>query len=328
MRVMPVTVQCELCPRQCLIEPGERGECRVRINIDGTLRSVVYGHPCAVHVDPVEKKPFFHFLPASTSLSLATVGCNLHCLNCQNWEISQANPESSEAARCSPSDLVELARRHHCQSLAYTYTDPVAYYEYVYDTARIARAHGIRNQLVTAGYVRRKPWQRLLEQVDAANIDLKALSDTFYQEICSATLQPVLDTLVLTRACGVHLEVVNLVIPTLNDQPAQLRALARWVKENLGREVPLHFSGFYPQYKMRHLPPTSEATLERAREIAIEEGLDFVYVGNVRSERGQNTYCPGCRRLLIARVGFRVKQNHLQAGRCPDCGQEIYGVWA
>jgi pyruvate formate lyase activating enzyme len=322
-----VKVACELCPRRCLIAPGGRGACRVRVNLDGKLRSVVYGHPCAVHVDPVEKKPFFHFLPGSRSLSLATVGCNLHCLNCQNWEISQAEPESAAAASCTPATLVELARRHECRSLAYTYTDPVVFFEYVRDTAQLAREQRIRNQLVTAGYVCREPWRQLMAHVDAANIDLKALSDTFYREVCSATLQPVLDTLVLTRECGVHLEVTNLVIPTLNDQPDQLRALARWVKEHLGREVPLHFSGFHPQYKMRHLPPTAEEKLEQAREIALEEGLDFVYVGNVRSAQGQNTYCPGCRRLLIARAGFRVTENHLQAGRCPGCGRNIYGVW-
>ena len=203
----------------------------------------------------------------------------------------------------------------------------MVYYEYVRDTARLAHEHGLRNQLVTAGYVCREPWRQLMAHVDAANIDLKALSDTFYREVCSATLQPVLDTLVLTRECGVHLEVVNLVIPTLNDQPDQLRALARWVKENLGRDTPLHFSGFHPQYKMRHLPPTPEARLEQAREIAMEEGLDFVYVGNMRSGHGQNTYCPGCRRQLIARAGFRDIENHIQSGRCPDCKREIRGVW-
>ena len=322
-----MTVQCGLCPRQCIIAPGGRGDCRVRINLDGRLRSVVYGHPCAVHADPVEKKPLYHFLPGSRSLSLATVGCNLHCLNCQNWEISQSEPEATPAARCPPQDLVTLARRHNCQSLAYTYTDPVVFYEYVRDTARHARQQGIRNQLVTAGYVNREPWRQLMRLTDAVNIDLKALSDSFYQQVCSATLKPVLDTLVLTRECGVHLEVTNLVIPTLNDSPEQLRALTRWVRGNLGRATPLHFSGFHPQYKMRHLPPTPEATLERAREIAFEEGLDFVYVGNVRTAGGQDTRCPGCRRLLVARVGFRIAENHLREGRCPDCGREVGGVW-
>jgi pyruvate formate lyase activating enzyme len=320
-------VQCELCPKRCLLESGQSGECRVRINIDGILRTVVYGYPCSAHVDPVEKKPFFHFLPGSKTFSLATVGCNLHCKNCQNWEISQANPEDSEAAFCPPEKLVELTRSYDCQSLAYTYTDPVVYYEYTYDTAELARDKGIRNLLVTAGYINQEPWKRLLKYVDAARIDLKSISDDFYREVCSGTLKPVQDSLVLTRAGGVHLEVINLVIPTLNDAPEQIRELSRWVRANLGSEIPLHFSGFYPQYKMRHLPPTSLKTLDVARDIAMEEGLDFVYIGNVQSERGQNTYCPGCKKLLIERVGYAVMQNRLKDGCCPDCGKEIYGVW-
>jgi pyruvate formate lyase activating enzyme len=320
-------VQCELCPKRCLIEPGQSGECRVRINIDGILRTVVYGYPCSAHVDPVEKKPFFHFLPGSKTFSLATVGCNLHCKNCQNWEISQANPEDSEAAFCPPEKLVELTKSNDCQSLAYTYTDPVVYYEYTYDTAELARDNGVRNLLVTAGYINQEPWQRLLKVVDAARIDLKSMSDDFYRDVCSATLKPVQDALVLTRAGGVHLEVINLVIPTLNDAPEQIRELSRWVRANLGSEIPLHFSGFYPQYKMRHLPPTSLETLDMARNIAMEEGLDFVYIGNIQSERGQNTYCPGCKKLLIERVGYTVTQNRLKEGCCPDCGRQIYGVW-
>ncbi len=320
-------VQCGLCPKHCRIEPDQSGECRVRINIDGVLRSVVYGFPCAVHVDPVEKKPFFHFMPGSRTFSLATVGCNLHCLNCQNWQISQANPEASEATHVPPETGVALARRHNCQSLAYTYTDPVVYYEYVLDTARLAREAGIRNLLVTAAYINREPWQHLLQQVDAASINLKSMSDDFYRRICSATLKPVQEALVMTREAGVHLEVVNLVIPTLNDSPGEIRELARWVRTNLGREVPLHFSGFHPQYKMRHLPPTSAATLERAREIAREEGLDFVFVGNVSSPGGQTTSCPGCGAALVERVGYVATKNRLADGTCPDCGRAIYGVW-
>jgi len=320
-------VQCELCPKRCLLESGQSGECRVRINIDGILRTVVYGYPCSAHVDPVEKKPFFHFLPGSKTFSLATVGCNLHCKNCQNWEISQANPEDSEAAFCPPEKLVELTKSYGCQSLAYTYTDPIVYYEYTYDTAELARDKGIRNLLVTAGYINQEPWKRLLKYVDAARIDLKSISDDFYREVCSGTLKPVQDTLVLTRAGGVHLEVINLVIPTLNDTPEQIRGLSRWVRANLGSEIPLHFSQFYPQYKMRHLPPTSPKTLDAAHDIAMEEGLDFVYIGNVQSERGQNTYCPGCKKLLIERIGYAIMQNRLKEGHCPDCGKEIYGVW-
>lgn len=287
----------------------------------------MYSYPCTIHVDPVEKKPFFHFLPGTKTLSLATVGCNLHCKNCQNWEISQANPEDSEAFFCPPEKLVELARANQCLSLAYTYTEPVIYYEYTLDTSKLARAAGIRNTLVTAGYINQQPWKKLLQYVDAARIDLKAMSEDFYRENCSATLKPVLDCLVLTKANGVHLEVINLVIPTLNDKPEQVRALVQWVKANLGSDIPLHFSQFYPQYKMRYLPPTSAQTLDMARQIAMAEGMQYVYIGNIASEEGQNTYCPACKKLLIERSGFTTLQNRLKEGSCPDCGQKIYGVW-
>lgn len=324
---LKLTVQCELCPKMCMIEPGQSGECRVRINIDGVLRTVVYGYPCSMHDDPIEKKPLFHFLPASQILSIATAGCNLHCLNCQNWEISQANPEDTPAYICPPEKLVKIAKENNYQSIAYTYTEPIIYYEYTYDTSKLAREESIRNVLVTAGYINEEPWKRLLEVVDAANIDLKGITEKFYREVCSATLKPVLDALVIAKASGIHLEVTNLVIPTLNDEPKQIRQLCRWLKANLGRETPLHFSGFYPQYKMRHLPSTSLKTLEMAREIAMEEGLDFVYIGNVQSEEGENTYCPNCRKLLIERVRYIIRQNVLKDGCCPDCGKEIYGVW-
>lgn len=320
-------VQCELCPKMCLIKPGQSGECRVRINIDGVLRTVVYGFPCSINIDPIEKKPFFHFLPASTTLSLATVGCNLHCRNCQNWEISQCNPEDSQAVFCPPERLVELTKNYNCPSLSYTYTDPVIYYEYTYDTAKLARDSDIRNTLVTAGYINPEPWKKLLNYTDAARIDLKGITDDFYRQVCSATLKPVQDSIVLTRANNVHLEIINLIIPTLNDQPEQIRQLARWLKANLGSDIPLHFSRFFPQYKMQHLPPTSLTTLDMAREIAISEGLDYVYIGNIQSRQGQNTYCPACKRLLIERSGFTVLQNQLKDGRCPDCSREIYGVW-
>lgn len=322
-------VQCELCPKNCLLEPGQSGECRVRVNIDGVLRTVVYGYPCSIHIDPVEKKPLFHFLPGSSILSIATVGCNLHCENCQNWEISQANPEDGNipAYYCPPEKLISLAGDKKCPSLAYTYTDPIIYYEYTYDTAKLAAEAGIRSVLVTAGYINEQPWKKLLEYVDGANIDLKSISDDFYRQVCKATLKPVQKSLVLAKAAGVHVEVTNLIIPTLNDEPEDIRRLARWVKENLGGETPLHFSGFYPRYKMRNLPPTSLKALGTAREIALSEGLDYVYIGNLRSKDGGSTYCPGCRKLLIQRSGFTVLQNQITNGNCPDCGKEIYGVW-
>lgn len=320
-------VQCELCPKTCLIEQGQSGDCRIRINIDGVLRTVVYGYPCSIAMDPVEKKPLFHFLPGSKILSTATVGCNLHCKNCQNWTISQANPEDSEAVFCPPEKLVELAKEYRCPSLAYTYTEPIVYYEYTYDSAKLAKESGIRNVLVTAGYTNPEPWRRLLKYIDAANIDLKGITDDFYRDVCSATLGPVQTALIIARASGVHVEVTNLIIPTLNDKPEQIRQLCRWIKANLGSETPTHFSRFFPHYQMRNLPPTSPKTLDTAREIAISEGLDHVYIGNVLSEAGQSTYCPGCKQVLIGRSGYTILQNRLRDGHCPNCGREIYGVW-
>jgi pyruvate formate lyase activating enzyme len=322
-----LAVQCELCPKLCIIEHGQSGDCRVRINIDDVLTTVVYGFPCSIHIDPVEKKPLFHFLPGTRILSLATVGCNLHCLNCQNWEISQANPEDSPASACPPEKLVGLARKNHCPSIAYTYTDPVVYYEYTYDCAKLAGENGIRSVLVTAGYINAEPWQRLLKYVDAANIDLKGITDDFYRRVCSGTLKPVLDALVLAKASGILVEVTNLIIPTLNDKAQQIRDLVRWVRENLGSETPMHFSRFSPRYQMRHLPPTSAQTLDTARDIALEEGLHYVYIGNILSAEGQNTYCPGCRSLLIERSWYTISQNRIKQGCCPDCGKKIYGVW-
>jgi len=310
-----------------LIEPGQSGECRVRINIDGVLRTVVYGYPCSIHIDPIEKKPLFHFLPGSKILSVATVGCNLHCKNCQNWEISQANPEDSQAFAYPPQELVKLTNQYHCPSLAYTYTDPIVYYEYTYDTAKLARQADIRNVLVTAGYICEEPWKQLLKYVDAANIDLKGITDDFYRRICSGTLRPVQKALVLAKASGVLVEVTNLIIPTLNDKSEQIRQLVRWVKANMGSDTPLHFSGFYPRYKMQHLPPTSLKTLEMARQIGMDEGLKYVYIGNLLSKEGENTYCPGCKSLLIERVGYSILKNRLKDGYCPDCGKKIYGVW-
>jgi len=266
-------------------------------------------------------------LPGTKILSLATVGCNLHCRNCQNWEISQAKPEDSRAFAYAPERLVEQTRYYQCPSLAYTYTDPVIFYEYTYDTAKLAKSKGIRNVLVTAGYINPEPWKRLLSYIDAANIDLKGITDDFYRRVCSGTLKPVQQALVLAKAAGILVEVTNLIIPTLNDKPEEIRQLVRWVKANLGGETPLHFSRFFPRYKMRHLPPTSLKTLDIAREIAVSEGMEYVYIGNIKSEVGQNTYCPACRALLIERSQYTILQNRLKKDRCPDCGRQIYGVW-
>ncbi|MBN1672810.1 MAG: AmmeMemoRadiSam system radical SAM enzyme [Kiritimatiellae bacterium] len=322
-----MTVQCELCPKRCVLAPGQRGDCRIRVNLDGRLHALTYGYPTAVHVDPVEKKPLNHFLPGSRTFSLATVGCNLHCKNCQNWEISQKNPEDDTASPLPPESIPDVARRYQCLSVAYTYTEPLAYYEYTLDSCIRVRDAGLKNVLVTAGYVNDGPLRELCPHVDAANIDLKAFSDAFYREICGATLAPVLNTLVVAKSMGVMVEVTNLLIPTLNDSDTMIQELCVWLKANMGAETPLHFSRFWPHYRLRNLPPTPAETLSKARAIAQAAGLHYVYIGNVMVEDSATTYCPGCRKRLIQRRGYQVLEQRLAGNRCPDCGTEIYGIW-
>ena len=320
-------MRCQLCPKECLVRPGESGDCRIRINIDGRLHAVTYGHPSAVHVDPVEKKPMYHFQPGSRVFSLATVGCNLHCKNCQNWELSQCDPVDAEAVALSPEQIPAAARHYGCTGVAYTYSDPSVYYEYALDSALRCHAEGLANVMVTAGYLNEAPVRELYRHVDGATVDLKAFSEAFYRDVCGATLAPVLRALVLIKSLGVTLEISNLVIPTLNDDDDQLRPLCRWVVENLGRETPLHFLRFHPQYRMRHLPPTPAETLRRAHEIATAEGLHFVYIGNLLAPDAGATRCPSCHGVLVRRTGWVVKMNRIANGCCPDCRTEIYGRW-
>lgn len=320
-------VRCGLCPKFCLIGPGESGECRIRINDQGQLRAVTYGRPCSVHVDPIEKKPLFHFLPGTPILSLATAGCNLHCQNCQNWEISQCNPEDLPAYDLPPEQVALLAKRRACPSVAYTYTEPLVCFEYVRDCARACCAAGLRNVLVTAAYINPGPLKELAPLIQAANVDIKALSDTFYRDVCGATLKPVLAAIETLQAGGVFLEITNLVIPTLNDADDMIRDLARWVAGHTGAETPLHFSRFFPQYRMTHLPPTPVGTLEKARDIARAEGLKHVYIGNAETKGGDDTICAGCATVLVRRQRFAVGENRIRAGKCPDCGRRVHGVW-
>jgi pyruvate formate lyase activating enzyme len=322
------TVRCGLCPRGCEIAPGGRGFCRVRANVDGKLRSLTYGRPCAVHVDPVEKKPLLHFLPGSPILSLATAGCNLRCLHCQNWTISQGLPEDIPAHELPPAEVPKLAARHSCPAVAYTYTEPVVFYEYTRDCCRAARAAGLKNVLVTAAYINPGPMRALAPLVDAANVDIKAMADDFYREVCSATLAPVLAAIRIMKEAGLHLEITNLVIPTLNDTDELLRKLAVWVRDELDAETPLHFSRFHPQHRMTHLPPTPPETLLRARRIALAEGLKHVYIGNIEVEGGEETRCAGCGRSLIRRHRYTLVANDVVNGACPQCGRPVKGVWS
>jgi len=320
-------VRCEICPKTCLIRPGQSGECRIRVNVDGQLQSVTYGRPCAIHVDPIEKKPFFHYLPGTEALSLATVGCNLHCKNCQNWEISQANPEDMAAYSLSPSEIPALARKHDCLSVAYTYTEPIVFYEYTTDSSRVCKDAGLRNLIVTAGYINPDPVRKLSRVIHAATLDIKAMSDAFYRDVCGASLAPVLRGIDIMLEEGVFLELSNLVIPTLNDSDENFRDLCRWVREHAGAETPLHFLRFFPLYRMTHLPPTPADTLIRARDIAKAEGLKHVYVGNLDLPDGENTFCASCGHVVIRRSRHVVTENRLNHGACPDCGRALHGVW-
>lgn len=320
-------IQCELCPRRCLIDDLERGYCGVRENRGGTYYSLVYGRPCSIHADPVEKKPLFHFLPGRSAFSLATAGCNVFCKFCQNWEISQSRPEQVESVDMSPDQVAAMASRQGCPVIAFTYNEPVVFAEYLHDIARVAGRRGLRSVMISNGYIQKEPMLDLCQVLAAVKIDLKAFSERFYRDLVDGQLQPVLDTLILLREQKIWFEMVYLVLPGENDAPEELSALCHWIVNRLGAEVPLHFTRFYPQYRMTNLPPTPIRTLQLARNIALEAGVHFVYTGNVPGDTGENTYCPGCGKLLIGRMGYTVTENHLKAGSCPGCGRAIPGVW-
>lgn len=321
------TVQCQTCPRECLIADGKRGFCRARENRGGTLYSVVYGRPCSVTPDPIEKAPFYHFLPGTMRLGIATAGCNQTCKHCQNWQISQSSVEDLRNFAMSPESVVAFARNAGLPTVCFTYSEPTVFYEYMYDIAVCARAAGLRSVVVTSGYINEEPLRRLCEVVDAIKIDLKGFDEKFYQDVCGTLRQPVLNSLRTVHQAGVHLEIVNLVIPTLNDDLAEIRAMCRWICDSLEPDVPLHFSRFGPNYRLTNLPPTPVATLEQAIAAAREEGLRYVYIGNVFGHEDDNTTCPNCGRTLLKRVGFNVMENNLADGACRFCGERIPGVW-
>jgi pyruvate formate lyase activating enzyme len=324
---MEMKTRCTICPKGCELAPGETGDCRVRQNIDGKIRCTTYGKPCSLNIDPVEKKPLYHFLPGSPILSIATAGCNLHCAQCQNWQISQSAQRPASGKTVFPEDIVAMAKSRDCPAIAYTYTEPLVSFEYTYDCCKAAAASNIQNVLVTAAYINPAPLRELCRYVDAANVDLKSFSDDFYRETCGARLAPVLKALTLMKESGVLLEITNLIIPTLNDSEEETKRLCGWVVENLGSETPLHFSRFFPQNKLKHLPPTPPDTLLRAREIALESGLHFVYLGNLQADIGQDTLCPTCGKILIERHGYAIQNNLEPGGRCPGCATRIPGIF-
>jgi len=320
-------VQCLLCPRKCTLPPGSTGFCRVRENINGILYTNAFSNPTAVHIDPIEKKPFFHFLPKTSSFSIATAGCNLRCIFCQNWQISQISPKEAMNFYLPPEAIAMLAKKAGCATIAYTYSEPTNFYEYMLACAKEAKKLGIRNVYHSNGYINEKPLRELMEYMDAANVDLKGFSEDFYQEMSSATLAPVLETLKTLKKGGVWLEITNLIIPTKNDDPKMIKEMCAWIVKNLGPDVPVHFSRFYPLYKLTNLPPTPVETLEKAVEIARAEGIHYAYIGNVPGHPGEDTYCPKCKRLLIDRLGYNILQNNIVNGRCKFCGEKIPGVW-
>lgn len=320
-------IKCNLCPRGCTVGDKERGYCGVRENRGGVYYTLVHSRVCAAHVDPVEKKPFFHYLPGTLAFSLATAGCNVDCKFCQNWEISQARPEQVAAQYIPPKRVAELAAQYHCPTIAYTYSEPVVFSEFVMDTADAGHEAGVRSIVVSNGYIQEEPLRAVYGRMDAVKIDVKSFSDSYYQRVVAGELKPVLETLVTLRKMGKWNEIVYLVVPTLNDSDKEFTGLARWIKANLGTDVPVHFTQFHPDYLLRNLPITPVSTLERAREIAMAEGLHFVYIGNVPGHPAENTYCPQCKRMLVQRAGFEIRQMHIRDGACQFCKQKIPGVW-
>jgi pyruvate formate lyase activating enzyme len=320
-------VRCNLCYHRCKIKERKRGICSVRENQGGKLYSLVYGKIIAEYIDPIEKKPLFNFLPGSRAFSIGTVGCNFHCKHCQNSDISQYPHEHGGeiiGQHRTPDQIVTAAKAAGCETIAYTYTEPTIFYEFAYDTAVLARKEGIKNVFVSNGYISSEAARQIAPYLDAINVDLKAFTDKFYKKVCGARLNPVLETILLMKELDVWVEVTTLIIPGLNDGEQELRDIACFVK-SVGPEIPWHVSQFYPAYKLLDRPPTPAATLRRAREIGMEEGLRYVYEGNVPGERGENTHCYACGALLIERCGLTLTRNRLRNGKCPGCGARIDG---
>ncbi len=321
-------IQCELCPKECRITKGKRGFCRVRENREGKLYSLVYGNPCVIHLDPIEREPFFHLLPGTYALTLSTAGCNFRCKFCENWEISQAFPEDVYSYDIPPEGVVKKAKEMRAHSIAYTYGEPVAFYEYMLDVCSSAKKAGFLNVMHCAGFINQAPLRNLCKVLDAAHIDLKGFTEAFYSELCSGELAPMLKTLRTLKQEKIHVEITNIIIPTKNDDMSMVRELSSWVKRELGADTPIHFSRFYPLYKLRRLPTTPVSTLEKARAVALSCGLEYVYIGRVPGHEGWDTYCPRCKKTVIQRTGYMIGEMHLKGGKCGYCGTPIAGIWA
>ena len=321
-------VQCQLCPEYCTIKPDNFGNCGARKNIQGKLYSLTYAKPVSIAIDPIEKKPLYHFLPGTKALSIGTLGCNFHCLHCQNYDISQSRADQFIGKEVQPKDIVKAAIKNKCKSISYTYNEPTIFYEYVLETAKLAKKQGIKNTMVTNGYINKEPLKELYPLIDAANIDLKSLDEDFYKKICKAKLKPVLEAIKKISKTKTHIELTNLIIPAHNDSKQQIETLVKWIKQNLGTKTPLHFSAFYPTYKLLYTPRTPPETLLKAKEIAKKQGLKYIYLGNTNLQDSGSTYCPKCSKLLIERTQFEVQKNNIKNNSCPYCNEKIEGIFS
>ncbi|MBF0500532.1 MAG: AmmeMemoRadiSam system radical SAM enzyme [Candidatus Riflebacteria bacterium] len=321
------STRCRLCPNECLRSNGERSHCRARETRDGSLFSLVYGSPCVLSIDPLEKCPLFHFRKGGNGLSIATAGCNLSCQYCQNWQFSQKPPEETKNMSLTPKQVVEKAREYQAHTIAFFYTEPTIAFEYVRDIAEAAQAAGLMTVMVTGGFIQEAPLRELLPLMNAFTVGLKGFTEEYYRDVVGGLLPPVLRTIEIIAKAGRHLELVTLVVPTLNDNITTIRAEADWIVKTIGHDVPLHVSRFVPQFKLKRLPPTPVETLSAARKTALEAGIKFVYTGNIPGHEGNHTYCPKCSSRLIERLGFQILNNHLVSGACPNCKTRIPGFW-
>lgn len=320
------TVQCELCFRKCIITEGSQGFCRVRENRDGKLYTFTYGRPCGLQIDPIELEPMYHMVPGHRNICVFTPSCNFRCKHCQNSHISQKGHKELKTLHYSPKEVVEIAINSGCKSISHSINEPVVFYEYMYEIAKLAKSKGLLTLFHSNGSISPEPLRELLKFMDGVTIDLKGFSEDFYKEITSATLEPVLNTLKIIKDANVHLEIVYLIIPTFNDDTSMIRECCKWIRNNLGKDVPLHFTRFFPRYKLSNLSPTPIRTLGVAREIALQEELNYVYIGNER-HKGNNTYCPNCKKIIVYRINHAVIKNSISNGSCKFCNYEIPGIF-
>ncbi len=321
-------VVCGICPHGCVLDKGDRSICRSKVNFNGKLYSLAYGNPCSVNVDPIEKKPLFHFYPKTTAFSIAAAGCNFRCLNCQNWQISQFKPEEVKSYDLFPDAVVQKAKQANAASIAYTYSEAITYFEYMMDTARLAKENNLYNLWISNGYINPDPLLDLCKVIDAANINLKSYSDQIYRTLNGGTLDPVLNTFKTLHQQGVHVELTTLVVPGYVDDPDMFAAMCDWILSNIGPDHPMHLLRFFPNYKLDRLPPTPVDTLTRFRNTAMKKGIRYVYVGNVAGHEGNHTYCHHCGKLIVERAGFMIPTYHIENGKCKFCGTIIPGKWS